>query len=60
MRIYPDQVPVSRSDMDYIRDIVKDILEYELPDCETNGWFIASVHFANMLDKMMGEIWENV
>ena len=59
MKEYPNQ-PESTTGMNQMKDIIKEVLEEDLPDCNTNEWFIESVHFANMLDKIMEEIWVNV
>ena len=67
MKEYPDQPeeqePIESNDnssMNKMRKIIKEILEEELPTCSTNDWFLESIYFDAMLDKMMGEVWENV
>ena len=40
---------------DFTRYIV-DFLKQELPDCIINEWFIGSVDFANMVDKLVDEL----
>ena len=67
MRNYPDQ-PAEvlegegryLASMDEIRSIIQATLQNDLPECETNEWFMASVNFPNMLDRMMQDIWNNV
>ena len=62
MRIYSDlkQEDEKEKDMDEMKEIMLDILEDELPECTTNERFIESVHFANMVDKIMTRIWAEV
>jgi len=61
MKEYPNQPESMKTkDMAGIQLIIKKVLEEDLPDCRANQWFIESVHFANMLDKIMEEIWVNV
>ena len=40
---------------DFTRYIV-DFLKQELPDCIINEWFIGSVDFVNMVDKLVDEL----
>jgi len=40
---------------DFTRYII-DFLKQELPDCIINEWFIGSVDFANMVDKLVDEL----
>ena len=57
MRIYQNQPDdYGRiSSPDFTRYIV-DFLKQELPDCIINEWFIGSVDFANMVDKLVDEL----
>lgn len=58
MKEYPEQW--READIDKLRDIIQGVLEDELPECGTNRWFVHSIYFANMLDKIMQEIWMGV
>ena len=57
MRVYPDQPDdYGRISIpDFTRYIV-DFLKEELPDCIINEWFIESIYFANMVDKLVEEL----
>jgi len=57
MRVYQDQPDdYGRISIpDFTRYIV-DFLKEELPDCITNEWFIESIYFANMVDKLVEEL----
>lgn len=48
MITYPNQP----NNAEEILNNLKDVLTDNLPECEVNRWFITSVHFANMLDKI--------
>lgn len=57
MKDYPDQPYIitkrsAEEDTGFIIDFLKD----ELPTCETNEWFIESVHLANMVAKLVEEL----
>lgn len=59
----PEEQEPEESDtktMDMMKVIISTVLLEDLPACSTNAWFIDSVDFANMLDRMMKECWENV
>jgi len=66
MTEYPDQpgeCEPAESDtmtMDELRTVLDAFIRDALPVCSTNDWFIDSVYFANMLDKIVDIIWENV
>jgi len=59
MRVYdkqPTEEPEKSLDEKLIQSIIREILSQELPSCEVNKWFIETVHFANMTDKITREI----
>ncbi len=59
MRQYTDQPkedPVTEDNINYIIATISSILTEELPDCDINDWFLRSVHFANMMDKIKEDI----
>ena len=51
MKVYPNQ-PSEFIEVDEAFEEVKRILEDDLPDCNVNSWFIQSLYFANMIDKI--------
>ncbi len=60
MQTYTDQPSEKLVDnirLEKIKDVIQEVLEEELPECDINAWFIDSVHFANMLDRAMEKIW---
>lgn len=58
MKDYPDQPTKNIEDVRQIVDIIKEVLDDDLPDCATNDWFLESVYYANMVDKIASRIWE--
>jgi len=57
MRQYPDQPDeIAGIDVGYLKDTLSEIISESLPDCATNDWFIESVNFPNMIDKIVEEI----
>uniref|UniRef100_A0A6M3LC90 Uncharacterized protein n=1 Tax=viral metagenome TaxID=1070528 RepID=A0A6M3LC90_9ZZZZ len=60
MRKYPKQPDNLGVDMDKVKGIIEDIIEDDLPDSPVNQWFLDSVNFANMVDRIMARMWENV
>lgn len=56
-RLYPDQIKeIGIVDRDYVRDVISGVLQDNIPEHPVNEWFIDSVHFANMVDKIVEEI----
>ena len=62
MRTYPDRPneTTTGKDMDEIKGIIERTLDDKLPDCPVNRWFLGSVYYANMIDEIISEIWEEV
>lgn len=60
MKEYAEQPQVlsSCSEAD-LKSIIQSVLEEDLPDCVTNRWFVDSVNFANMIDKIVEKVIEN-
>ena len=52
-----DDTPVASGED--IKNIIMAVLDEDLPDCSTNEWFLESVNFANMVDKIMERIWSS-
>jgi len=55
MKLYPDQ-PKEALQAKEIKGIIEEIIEEELPICPVNEWFVDSVGFANMVDKLVEKI----
>ncbi len=60
MQLYPEQ-PIERTktsgeEFRYLEKFVADTIGACLPDCSTNEWFVGTVHFANMVTKLVREI----
>ena len=54
MKTYPEQPPQDSS----TRENIEEILIEDLPDCSTNEWFIQSIHFANMVDRIVNRLYD--
>ena len=50
-----DDTPVASGEG--IKNIIMEVLGEDLPDCSANEWFLESVNFANMVDKIMERMW---
>lgn len=66
MKIYAGQEEISYTEPlfnlvsreEFTQTIIK-FLEEELPECDTNNWFIQSVHLANMVDLLVDRLNKN-
>jgi len=57
MRQYPGQPnETTVFDTQYLKDTLSEIISDSLPDCAANDWFIESVNFPNMIDKIVVEL----
>ena len=58
MKEYMDQPKEGKTVEESVNIIrwIEDSLKEDLPECPTNEWFIESIHFANMVDKIMKEL----
>lgn len=43
-----------------VKDALMEELKEELPESEVNEWFIDSIHFANMIDKIVRRMWKDM
>jgi len=54
MREYPDSPKkIEVYDRNNTQKLLEEIIEEDLPECFLNEWFIESVYFANMIDKIL-------
>jgi hypothetical protein len=63
MMKYPNQPTgkiVADVDLGQITRIISAVLEDRLPDCETNKWFIQTVHYPNMIGEIIRAIREEL
>ena len=56
MKEYPGQPEERNISCKTLSNSLMDILKDELPDCKVNEWFIATTHFANMVDKIVAKV----
>jgi len=62
MREYTNQ-PEERLqlfDENSVRTTLEAVIEDLLPKCITNEWFLDSVYFANMIDKIISEVEKDI
>ena len=57
MRVYGEQ-PAEGKKESTVLDILEEVIKDELPSCPVNAWFIDSLHFYNMLDKIVERLKE--
>ena len=58
MRRYPDQPSLVSIDVLDLENYILAFLKEELPQCDTNEWFLRSVHGANVAGKLANELIE--
>ena len=56
MRRYTEQPTEIIIGVGDVKAAIKEVIEEELPECSVNEWFVDSVHFANMIDKIIDKI----
>ena len=52
MRNYPNSIQVEHN----LQENIEEVLMEDLPECPLNEWFLESVYFANMVDRIMDRL----
>lgn len=52
MRDYPNSIQVEHN----LQENIVEVLMEDLPECPLNEWFLESVYFANMVDRIMDRL----
>ena len=53
MRNYPNSIQVEHN----LQENIEEVLMEDLPECPLNEWFLESVYFANMVDRIMDRLY---
>ena len=52
MKVYDGQPEEGEIDNWILKRRIAELLEEQLPDCRENEWFLKSIYFSNLMDKI--------